>query len=118
MTGGALAGRAEVGLLSTLHLCSTRAAKEKNNLVKLLSRIQSRLRHKASAILQKAGSVSHHVFLQKSNLLYICLLRSLSFAPEGVFLTPDGLIPFPETLVLCVKMESVVKFALGNTTKV
>lgn len=116
MTRGALAGRAEGGLLSTLHLCSTRAAKEKNNLAELLSRIQSWLRNKASAILQKAGSISHHVFLQKSNLLFIRLLRSLSLAPEGVFLTLDGLIPFPETLVLCVKMESVVKFALGDAT--
>ena len=98
--------------------CSTRAAKEKNNLAELLSTVQSRLRHKASAIWQKVGSISHHVFLQKSNLVFIRLLRSLSLAPEGLFLTPDGLIPFPETLVLCIKMESVVKFALGNTTKV
>lgn len=85
-----------------------RAAKEEHNLAKLPSRIQSRLRQEDSDDLHKAGSVSPHIFLRKSNLLFICFLRSLSLARGGVPFTLDGLMHFLETLVFCIKMESKV----------
>lgn len=91
----------DVGHLMPLLSLEGRAAKEESI---FLRRMWCKLRHEASAIVQKAGSVSTHVFLQKSRLHFMCLLRSLSMVSECVPLTLDDLRHFPETGV-CINKE-------------
>lgn len=83
LAGLALAGRGEgpvLGTLTPLLSLEGGAAKEENSLVGSPSRMLSQLRQEDSAVLQQLGSISLRVFPEKSNLLFVCLLRSLNMA--------------------------------------
>lgn len=61
-------------------LLSLEAAKEESDLVGSPSRMQFQLRQEDSAVLPKPGSISLHVFREKSNLLLMSWFRSLNMA--------------------------------------